>query len=54
MFERTAFLDALAGLSQVAGVAEAQAEIEGGTGHGCGHNLLGTGSCSLPSRVPAT
>ncbi|WP_429813784.1 M20 family metallopeptidase [Ensifer sp. B1-9] len=36
--------DALAGLSQVAGVAEPQAAVEGGTGHGCGHNLLGTGS----------
>jgi len=36
--------DALAGLSQVAGVAEAKALTEGGTGHGCGHNLLGTGS----------
>ena len=35
--------DALAGLSQVAGVAEPQAAVEGGTGHGCGHNLLGTG-----------
>ncbi|NRQ18040.1 p-aminobenzoyl-glutamate hydrolase subunit B [Ensifer sesbaniae] len=36
--------DALAGLSQVAGVSEPQAAVEGGTGHGCGHNLLGTGS----------
>lgn len=36
--------DALAGLSQIAGVAEARPLEDGGTGHGCGHNLLGTGS----------
>lgn len=36
--------DALAGLSQVAGLAEAKPLVNGGTGHGCGHNLLGTGS----------
>ncbi len=34
----------LPGLSQIAGVVEAKALEEGGTGHGCGHNLLGTGS----------
>lgn len=36
--------DALFGMSQAAGVACQQAMIEGGSGHGCGHNLLGTGS----------
>ncbi|MGH9915351.1 MAG: amidohydrolase, partial [Pyrinomonadaceae bacterium] len=36
--------DALAGLNQKAGIAIEQQEKPGGTGHGCGHNLLGTGS----------
>lgn len=36
--------DALAGMSQVAGVAEHKPLTSGGTGHGCGHNLLGVGS----------
>ena len=36
--------DALAGMSQVAGIAESQPVVPGGTGHGCGHNLLGVGS----------
>jgi aminobenzoyl-glutamate utilization protein B len=36
--------DALAGLSQAAGVAEPQALIAGAPGQGCGHNLLGAGS----------
>ena len=35
--------DALSGLSQVAGCTEKKAEVEGGNGHGCGHNLLGVG-----------
>jgi aminobenzoyl-glutamate utilization protein B len=35
--------DALPGLSQVA-VAEKKPRVEGGAGHGCGHNLLGTAS----------
>ncbi|WP_025732199.1 M20 family metallopeptidase [Carnimonas nigrificans] len=34
--------DALAGLSQHAHCAEPSAITEGGNGHGCGHNLLGT------------
>ena len=33
--------DALPGLSQVAGIAEPRPLVEGGNGHGCGHNLLG-------------
>lgn len=36
--------DALAGLSQKSGVYKKEAVTEGGNGHGCGHNLLGTGS----------
>lgn len=36
--------DALSGLSQEAGVAEHRPLVEGGTGQGCGHNLLGVGS----------
>lgn len=36
--------DALGNLSQVADLGEKKAETEGGNGHGCGHNLLGTGS----------
>ena len=36
--------DALSGLSQQSGVAEAQSVTPGGNGHGCGHNLLGTGA----------
>ena len=36
--------DALPGLSQQAGVARKVPQTEGGNGHGCGHNLLGTGA----------
>ncbi|WP_176083381.1 M20 family metallopeptidase [Martelella sp. HB161492] len=36
--------DALAGMSQVPGIARAEAIREGESGHGCGHNLLGSGS----------
>ncbi|WP_159995579.1 M20 family metallopeptidase [Roseomonas sp. 18066] len=36
--------DALAGLSQAAGVAVPQPVTAGATGHGCGHNLLGAGA----------
>lgn len=36
--------DALPNMSQVAGIAEENPLIDGGTGHGCGHNLLGVGS----------
>lgn len=35
--------DALSGLSQVAGIGEKKAITEGAPGHGCGHNMLGTG-----------
>lgn len=43
--------DALPGLSQVAGLAEARPVIEGGNGHGCGHNLLGAGSMLAAAAV---
>lgn len=36
--------DALATLSQEAGVTEPRPLVEGGNGHGCGHNLLGGAS----------
>lgn len=36
--------DALPGLSQVAGLSQPQEIEQGGHGHGCGHNLLGSGS----------
>lgn len=36
--------DALPNLSQKSGIAEFEAIEENGNGHGCGHNLLGTGS----------
>jgi aminobenzoyl-glutamate utilization protein B len=36
--------DALSGLSQKAGLAEKIPVVNGGNGHGCGHNLLGTGT----------
>lgn len=35
--------DALAGLSQKAGCPRQEPVVPGGTGHGCGHNLLGAG-----------
>ncbi|CDN57811.1 Aminobenzoyl-glutamate utilization protein B (plasmid) [Neorhizobium galegae bv. officinalis bv. officinalis str. HAMBI 1141] len=43
--------DALPGLSQVAGLAEEKAVVEGGHGHGCGHNLLGSGSMLAAAAV---
>ena len=36
--------DALSGISQAAGCVEKKPLVEGGNGHGCGHNLLGAGS----------
>ena len=36
--------DALAGLSQVACSATKSPLVSGGTGHGCGHNMLGAGA----------
>lgn len=42
--------DALSGLSQTAGAEEYAPIISGGSGHGCGHNLLGAGSLAAGSR----
>ncbi|WP_342409710.1 amidohydrolase [Paenibacillus sp. FSL R10-2778] len=36
--------DALFGLSQEKGLSSKQPVVEGGNGHGCGHNLLGSGA----------
>ncbi|MFS0576462.1 M20 family metallopeptidase [Sporosarcina sp. 179-K 3D1 HS] len=36
--------DALAGLSQKKGLSHPEPVADGGNGHGCGHNLLGTGA----------
>ncbi|MEN3930590.1 M20 family metallopeptidase [Microvirga sp. W0021] len=43
--------DALPGLSQEAGVAVERPLVDGGHGHGCGHNLLGTGSLMAATAV---
>ncbi|MBR0159903.1 MAG: amidohydrolase [Oscillospiraceae bacterium] len=43
--------DALSGLSQKAGVSCPDAILEGGSGHGCGHNLLGAGSLAAAAAV---
>jgi aminobenzoyl-glutamate utilization protein B len=45
--------DALAGLSQQAGCAQAKPLVENGNGHGCGHNLLGTAGVAAASAVKA-
>ena len=44
--------DALSGLSQAAGVTE-QISVGGESGHGCGHNLLGTGALGAAIAVKA-
>jgi aminobenzoyl-glutamate utilization protein B len=43
--------DALPGLSQVAGIAEARELVPGGHGHGCGHNMLGSASLLAATAV---
>ena len=45
--------DALPGLSQAAGVAERRPLSDGGPGHGCGHNLLGSGAMLAAAAVKA-
>lgn len=45
--------DALSGLSQKANNTAQEALIPGGVGHGCGHNLLGTGSLAAAYAVKA-
>jgi aminobenzoyl-glutamate utilization protein B len=50
--------DALPGLSQIAGVDYPQELTQGGAGHGCGHNLLGSGAllaaCAVKDWLEAT
>lgn len=43
--------DALSGLSQERGNATHQPIVAGGNGHGCGHNLLGTGSLAAAVAI---
>ncbi|MCH7321640.1 M20 family metallopeptidase [Solibacillus sp. MA9] len=43
--------DALTGLSQKKGVVKHDPIVEGGHGHGCGHNLLGAGSFAAAVAV---
>ena len=43
--------DALSGLSQVSGSTERCELVKGGTGHGCGHNLLGAGALAAAYGV---
>lgn len=43
--------DALSGLSQEPGCAKQKAIVEGGNGHGCGHNLLGSASIAAAYAV---
>ncbi|MBQ8074703.1 MAG: amidohydrolase, partial [Oscillospiraceae bacterium] len=43
--------DALSGLSQKAGAASPDPILSGGSGHGCGHNLLGAGSLAAAAAI---
>ena len=43
--------DALSGLSQESGSTEEKPIVAGGTGHGCGHNMLGAGSLAAAFAV---
>ena len=43
--------DALAGLSQKAGVCQKDPEVPGANGHGCGHNLLGVASIAAAAAL---
>ncbi len=43
--------DALSGLSQKSGATGPEAVIQGGNGHGCGHNLLGAASLAAAVAV---
>ena len=43
--------DALAGLSQQGGCTEKRPNVPGGTGHGCGHNMLGAGALAAALGV---
>lgn len=43
--------DALSGLSQKGCVAQRDPLVQGGSGHGCGHNLLGAGSLAAAFAI---
>ena len=43
--------DALSGLSQECGATEHRPIVEGGAGHGCGHNMLGAGALTAAFAV---
>lgn len=43
--------DALSGLSQEAGATERKERTAGGSGHGCGHNMLGAGAMAAAMAV---
>ena len=43
--------DALSSLSQKAGVTHKEPLVPGGSGHGCGHNLLGVGSLAAAVAI---
>jgi aminobenzoyl-glutamate utilization protein B len=43
--------DALSGLSQEGGIAEHHPIVPNGNGHGCGHNLLGTGALAAAISI---
>lgn len=45
--------DALSGLSQVGGSVTREEVVSGGSGHGCGHNLLGAGAFAAALGVKA-
>ena len=45
--------DALSGLFQIAGCTEEKPLKEGGSGHGCGHNILGAGAMAAAFGVKA-
>ena len=43
--------DALSGLSQTAGETQPAPLVPGGSGHGCGHNLLGAGALAAAAAI---
>lgn len=43
--------DALSGLSQKAGQTQREELVKGGSGHGCGHNMLGAGSLAAAFAI---
>ncbi|QZY56161.1 M20 family metallopeptidase [Crassaminicella profunda] len=43
--------DALSGISQKCGISNKESLIDGGNGHGCGHNILGAGALAAAVAV---